>query len=433
MKLHKKLLQYLGSIVLLLICALVSGLGYMYFHDIYLPWQVLNYPHTFPTTSDDVHNYLKYQLSSEKFTVHFSEEEGDSVNFDVVDYGIVKVNIAQQSFVDWLLGKPIHAEYEWDADEKRLSTFLSKYYVPNENAELTLDADCNITLMPDVSWHEFDSTAVARYLEVLLARGENEAYLYKDDVKYTYPAELTYDDLFDTFHVSEWLNNFSIKYSDGTVLDKHYLSDYYNDDFDIDYDLLDLNEFLDGLEDSYDTVGKSYSFKTHDGSEVDVINVTLGKHVWRDKETEYIIDQLSSRSSSTDRVPEFYGVQEIGDTYIEVSIKDQHLWHFVKGELCCESDVVTGRVNGRDTPTGVYYISEMLPGKTLRGPGYATPVKRWMRLTNSGVGLHDAGWRRSFGGNIYKTSGSHGCINLPSSFAFKLYDEVSNKTPVVIY
>ena len=56
-----------------------------------------------------------------------------------------------------------------------------------------------------------------------------------------------------------------------------------------------------------------------------------------------------------------------------------------------------------------------------------------MRLTNSGVGLHDAYWRKSFGGSIYKTSGSHGCINLPKSFAYKLYDETYVNMPVIIY
>ena len=36
-----------------------------------------------------------------------------------------------------------------------------------------------------------------------------------------------------------------------------------------------------------------------------------------------------------------------------------------------------------------------------------------MGVTYQGVGFHDATWRNRFGGTIYKTNGSHGCINTP--------------------
>ena len=52
---------------------------------------------------------------------------------------------------------------------------------------------------------------------------------------------------------------------------------------------------------------------------------------------------------------------------------------------------------------------------------------------NKGIGLHDASWRKTFGGQIYMTSGSHGCVNLPSSFAANLYSQVTVNTPVVVY
>ena len=30
---------------------------------------------------------------------------------------------------------------------------------------------------------------------------------------------------------------------------------------------------------------------------------------------------------------------------------------------------------------------------------------------DGGIGFHDASWRDEFGGDIYLTDGSHGCIN----------------------
>ena len=48
----------------------------------------------------------------------------------------------------------------------------------------------------------------------------------------------------------------------------------------------------------------------------------------------------------------------------------------------------------------------------LVGDNYVTPVKYWMPF-NGGIGLHDAVWQSAFGGERYKTKGSHGCVNLP--------------------
>ena len=50
-----------------------------------------------------------------------------------------------------------------------------------------------------------------------------------------------------------------------------------------------------------------------------------------------------------------------------------------------------------------------------------------------GYGLHDANWRSSFGGTIYYYDGSHGCVNLPSSAAKKIYNNVSVGTKVILY
>lgn len=49
------------------------------------------------------------------------------------------------------------------------------------------------------------------------------------------------------------------------------------------------------------------------------------------------------------------------------------------------------------------------------------------------VGMHDASWRSSFGSNIYKTSGSHGCVNLPASAAKKIFENIEKGDPVLVY
>jgi lipoprotein-anchoring transpeptidase ErfK/SrfK len=52
---------------------------------------------------------------------------------------------------------------------------------------------------------------------------------------------------------------------------------------------------------------------------------------------------------------------------------------------------------------------------------------------NGNIGMHDAPWRSSFGGNIYKTNGSHGCINLPPKSAETIFGYVKSGFPVIVY
>ena len=49
------------------------------------------------------------------------------------------------------------------------------------------------------------------------------------------------------------------------------------------------------------------------------------------------------------------------------------------------------------------------------------------------IGIHDASWRSKYGGTIYQTNGSHGCINTPRDAMVQLYESVEVGTPVVMF
>ena len=87
---------------------------------------------------------------------------------------------------------------------------------------------------------------------------------------------------------------------------------------------------------------------------------------------------------------------------------------------------------GWGTPAGSYPLTYKQRDAVLKGENYRTPVDYWMPF-NGGIGMHDAKWRSSFGGTIYKTGGSHGCINLPHSVAKKIYENISAGMPVLCY
>ncbi|MCD8083947.1 MAG: L,D-transpeptidase family protein [Clostridiales bacterium] len=114
---------------------------------------------------------------------------------------------------------------------------------------------------------------------------------------------------------------------------------------------------------------------------------------------------------------------ELGDVFVEVDLSNQHVRLYVDGLVAAESDCVTGKLsNGSGTPDGIYPLTYKQKDAVLRGHGYASPVKYWMPF-NGNIGLHDASWRSSFGGSIYKTNGSHGCVNLPTDMAKAIYEQ----------
>lgn len=123
----------------------------------------------------------------------------------------------------------------------------------------------------------------------------------------------------------------------------------------------------------------------------------------------------------------------VGDTYVEVSLDDQHVWYIVDGDVFLESDCVTGNYGSADTPKGFFEVNAKISPCTLKGDDYVSYVTYWMPFIGGGWGLHDASWRSSFGGNIYKGGGSHGCVNLPTDVAKKMYAQMEVGTPVIVY
>jgi lipoprotein-anchoring transpeptidase ErfK/SrfK len=117
--------------------------------------------------------------------------------------------------------------------------------------------------------------------------------------------------------------------------------------------------------------------------------------------------------------------------YIEVNIEEQKVYLFKNDSVVLSSDIVTGK-NGMSTPKGAFFIKYKETNIYLDGPGYHCYVKYFMPIYK-GVGLHDASWRRRFGGNVYISSGSHGCINLPPPVAAFVYNNYQSGAVVICH
>ncbi len=202
--------------------------------------------------------------------------------------------------------------------------------------------------------------------------------------------------------------------------------------------------WIGNLAAQYDTAGKTRQFSTVSGRIAEV----TGPYGWKidqAAETDALIAMIRSGQSQT-REPQYAstaavrGEQDWGSTYAEVDLTGQHVYLVKDGAVIWDAPCVTGNISKKyDTPPGIFPLTYKQKDKVLRGAKradgtyeYESPVSFWMPF-NGGIGFHDANWRSSFGGEIYKTGGSHGCINLPPDRVPAFYEQVYKGMPVICY
>lgn len=225
------------------------------------------------------------------------------------------------------------------------------------------------------------------------------------------------------------------------ILDGSLISEWISvsDDFAVSFEPEEgIKKYVDYIGKTYNTFGKTRTFKTSYG---DVIKVSGGDYGWwlnRSKEAQELIELIKSGANLKKEPVYFqtaqqYGDDDIGSTYVEVNLTAQHLFFYKEGKLVVESDFVSGNLaKNYGTPTGTYPVQYKQRDAVLVGEDYETPVKYWMPF-NRNIGFHDASWRKEFGKDIYKTKGSHGCINMPPEAAKKMFEEIKRGVAVVVY
>lgn len=130
-----------------------------------------------------------------------------------------------------------------------------------------------------------------------------------------------------------------------------------------------------------------------------------------------------------------YGTQYyVGSSYIIVSLSYQTVWAYIGNDEIVEAPVITGRPS-MPTPRGLFYIQPSKESPSvLIGEDYKSPVQYWIPFLGNSYGLHDSPWQTSgYGGELYQTLGSHGCVNTPYYAVETLYNTFPIGTPVVVY
>ncbi|RKJ49394.1 hypothetical protein D7Y05_09660 [bacterium 1XD42-54] len=200
-----------------------------------------------------------------------------------------------------------------------------------------------------------------------------------------------------------------------------------------------VSDYVESLAAKYDTFGLPLEFYTTIGT---TVTLSGGDYGWCINQSETVVDLLNALEEGYrgEKEPVYlysamsHENQGIGYTYVEICISLQEMWCYQDGNLVVDTAVVTGNPNkGNATPSGgVWAIDAKKRDAILTGEGYTSPVDYWMPF-NGDVGIHDMQQRSAFGGSIYLSNGSHGCVNTPYDQVQMIYDVVSIGTPVIVY
>lgn len=198
----------------------------------------------------------------------------------------------------------------------------------------------------------------------------------------------------------------------------------------------------------YDTAGSSRTYKRPDGKTVTVDSTSKfwgNYYGWITDEASLVtklVEAIKNGSTSTIDIPTKQtaakvpdeGGKDWGNRYIDCDLSEQYVRMYDdSGNLIWSAPCVTGCTDkDYGTPAGVYVLnSNRATGDVeLRGkidpatnePEYISHVTYWMPFINNSFAFHDASWRSNFGGSIYVSNGSHGCVNLPSDKAAELWN-----------
>ncbi len=339
-----------------------------------------------------------------------------------------KAEIVQLSFMQEAVGK-----HKVNADVKIL--WAEEGYVLEDSTKHYLDTERAINLMLDA-----------------LCMGESKVNLIEQkcysDVPYTeeMKAKLALFDQIDGFQSFEFSYAFGEEVETVSKADiGKWIALQENGDFllntsgDLVLDEDALWIYIQELAAKYDTLDCPREFMSTRGDLVTIDGGTYGSKIKQTVEYNFLKDAFLNSETVTKHIPEHtstaltYGRDDIGTTDIEVDLTEQMMYYYEEGVQKIATEVVTGDVaRRRETPELVCYVYAKQKNRILRGPGYETPVNYWMPVYK-GVGIHDSVWRRGYGGDIYLTDGSHGCINTPFDEVVKLYDLVEVGTPVLMF
>ena len=464
------------------ICAALGTLFYMNnaktYTDRFLPGTQINGVDVGKLTAQEAEAKMTASKGDYTLDVVFPDGSRETVTGPEIDFNYVfgdrvQKILSSQNNYKWPLGyiNILKEKYNLKPEFNRSKLSLKIHRMPQtvqdpETIDYTTNAyvgysEGRFSVVPEHQGNYINPFSMYRVAADSVGKADRELYVEQRMEDILVKPSVTSDDPGLAVN-AEKLNEFqfpSITYvtCDGNdiVLDGNVMKDWLRQDargglyVDPAYWSEKQTEYVAWLAENVDTVWKDHIFHTTDGRDVTLKGT--GYYGWEiDQEKE--IEQLKrdiAENAVVSREPVYakregaylYDNNGFGNSYIEIDLGKQHMYIYKEGELVLETDVVSGtNTPKRRTPDGAFTTYDKQRDRILRGDiqpdgsyGYESYVAYWIRLTNTGIGLHDAPWRGSFGGEIWRYSGSHGCINCPAKLMPQIYEIVDEGMPVAVF
>lgn len=449
---------------ILIAYVLIMGIGYLgvafFFSSHFLKGTTINGIDCSKKTVEQVKEQIQDEIGEYKLRITELDGKTETISalqieLTYVDDSKVDELMEEQNQWKWISSLSNHSSFELAANTTYdksliegilddLSCFQEENITAPQDAHLE-DKGTSYEIVPEVEGNTLDREKVKASVieaidsgktEINLAElgcylkpgiyQDNEALVAERDTLNKFlQTNLTYDfgdreEVVNASMVKEWL----VKREDGQ--------------WDIDEEK--VAAYVQQLAYKYDTFGLTHKFTTFAGNQIELKGGDYGWVIKKQATTEALLQAI--REGQTGTVEPIYlyegksrDTDDIGGTYVEISISEQRMWCYKDGSLIVDTPVVTGNSSkGYDTPSGsVWAIDAKKSPDVLKGEGYEQPVTYWMPFVGN-VGIHDADtWRSEYGGEIYKTNGSHGCVNTPTANAEKIFNAVEIGTPVIVY
>lgn len=408
-------------------------------------------------TVNSAKNKLEQNINNSEITLIFADDKEYTCLAAYFEIEVADEEELRKIILAQAMGETDEKEYDienlYSVNEEIVEDYLSSLSVFNEsnirspeNAYLELNDDNQLVIQEEQYGNELSLEAAYEYMISALEAGETV-------IDFTGITNITPDILStdeELIAEKDYINSIlstTIEYElyDGStyVLDADVMKEwiYRGDDgyYSIDIDG-NLPQFVEELNTKATYKLTSTKFNATDEGEISIsFGTARYATINTDEEIERIKERLGTEGKVTfdpiyNPLPDYLNI----DTYVEIDLTRQKVWMYVDGECIVETDCVTGSVSeGYATPVGIYYLTykttdTYLEGYNGDGTEYSSHVDYWMPF-NGDIGLHDASWRTTFGGSIYLTNGSHGCINLPYSAAKTIYNNIDSSMPIILY
>ncbi len=450
----------LSAAVLGLLAVVYIG-GAVYFNHRYLPGTTMNGDKIGGKTVAQVEAMIETKQDEYQVTLKGRDDyseviSGSDIGYDASYGASLKDGLEKQSGFLWFMGAPKDTkELAADVtfDEKKLQNVVDSLACMKKknnrkpvNATIKMDKNGKFKVVKEdigtTVVKKNITKSVKKALSVMdgtvdmdQAKCYKNPAIYKDDEvlqKSIKQAEkickvtITYDFKYTTEEVTPEMIKKWIKFDINTSKPE------------LDYD--QVLAYIEGLAHKYDTFSSVRTIKDQGGREHKVYYGDYGWKISQTKEAKKLMKVILKGKSVTREPIYMYkavcrkeGNIDWDDTYCLVNLSAQTMSYVKDGKTVLSSSVVTGDVNkGRGTPTGTYEIMYKVTDTELVGANYSSHVNYFMVFAPN-VGFHDATWRRSFGGSIFRGNGSHGCVNMPLGNASALYKVLEPGTPVFVY